>query len=757
MALQQVDQYNQYPSLASGETIAYDSEGNALRGDCYTWLNTTTKQIYAIRMEWYIVKKGSEYYRIYFRTFLGIKKGWSLNFSGSYSVKYNSKSIQTNKSFSTGGLLKPTVGSKNAQGKETGYGYYLIADDSYTIYSAGSSTIGLNGTGYNINGMYFTVNFNGTTTSQGTFNNVNASKTGSPLHLLPPIVTATAATIDGLSVTGGFKKLSVLWSTDVSVSSVEYSINDGSTWNTVSSGSQGSFSITSLSPGTYYTVILKVTRDGLSTQKSDSDWTYDQPTISLSTTSVSIGINDTSKSITISTTNDHSYCYLRARVYLSNGVEIASVKNIGDSSGSVSIPLNISTIKNYVTDSSSFRVALETYTDSGYRNTAYSTVYTSYGTITMDLSASDITFDESDFIITSSTSGYQVSGGTLGDRLLIRSLSSLTVQIASLATTKAGTLTYTVEIKNSSDYVVKSQTLSGTTPVNIGALTSAGTYYAVLTINNVTYDTSKTVYIYNIYVSEYSKPSVYATVVKAGSAGSFLMTVSAQYSTIKNINGSNVNQLDNFYWQYKLATSSSWSYGGSLSSASFNLYGTTFQLDNYSQTISGYSSSSNYNFRFVIEDSLNSITYELNAAEAGSIIRILTNGQVGIGASPDTTDDEILLTIGKSAKADEFRAFSFTNISLAEEKDNIRLYDGDVQSIIQNTDVYSYNYKRDLNKDIKQDKIGFVIGEEYNTYEGIMNEKKNAIDLYSCIGVLWKSQQKIYEELAKIQNTLQSK
>lgn len=757
MALQQVDQYNQYPSLASGESIAYDSEGNALRGDCYTWLNTSTEKIYAIRMEWYIVKKGSTYYRIYFRTFLGIKVGWSLNFSGTYSIKYNSKDVKSNVSFSTGGKLAPTTGSKNASGTTTRYGYYLIADDYYTINAAGSSAIGLGGSGYRINGMYFSVNFNGTTTSQGTFNNVNASKTGSPLHLLPPIVTATAATIDGLSVTGGFKKLTVLWSTDVSVSSVQYSINDGSTWNTVSSGSQGSFSITGLSPGTYYTVILKVTRDGLSTQKSDSDWTYDQPTISLSTTSVSIGINDTSKSITISTTNDHSYCYLRARVYLSNGVEIASAKNIGDSSGSVSIPLNISTIKNYVTDSSSFRVALETYTDSGYSNTAYSTVYTSYGTITMDLSASDITFDESDFIITSSTSGYQVSGGTLGDRLLIRSLSSLTVRIASLATTRAGTLTYTVEIKNSSDYVVKSQTLSGTTPVNIGALTSAGTYYAVLTIKNITYDTSKTVHIYNIYVSEYSKPSVYATVVKAGSAGSFLMTVSAQYSTIKNINGSNVNQLNNFYWQYKLATSSSWSYGGSLSSARFNLYGTAFQLDNYSQTISGYSSSSNYNFRFVIEDSLNSITYELNAAEAGSIIRILTNGQVGIGASPDTTDDEILLTIGKSAKADEFRAFSFTNISLAEEKDNIRLYDGDVQSIVQNTDVYSYNYKRDLDKDIKQDKIGFVIGEEYNTYEGIMNEKKNAIDLYSCIGVLWKSQQKIYEELAKIQNTLQSK
>lgn len=37
-----------------------------------------------------------------------------------------------------------------------------------------------------------------------------------------------------------------------------------------------------------------------------------------------------------------------------------------------------------------------------------------------------------------------------------------------------------------------------------------------------------------------------------------------------------------------------------------------------------------------------------------------------------------------------------------------------------------------------------------------MNKDKNAIDLYSCIGVLWKSQQKIYEELTKLKEKIQS-
>lgn len=146
------------------------------------------------------------------------------------------------------------------------------------------------------------------------------------------------------------------------------------------------------------------------------------------------------------------------------------------------------------------------------------------------------------------------------------------------------------------------------------------------------------------------------------------MTVSAQYSTIKNSSGTNVNLLNVFKWEYKLSSATEWTAGGDFSTSSFALYGTTYQLSNLTQNITNLNTSSNYNFRFTIKDSINTITYEANSTEAGSILRILENGQIGIGASPDTTDTSVLLTIGKTAKANVFKASSFDNISLAEEK-----------------------------------------------------------------------------------------
>lgn len=752
-ALKQISQYNQWPTLASGETKT------SYRGDCYQWLDSN--HYYAIRMEWYIAQKGSQYYKIYFRTYLGIRVGWSINFSGTYTVKYNSRTVVDTKSMSTGAKLAPTSGSLNASGTETNYGYYVIATDSYTISSANSSTIGLNGTGYKINSMTFVVDFNGTTLSGTTYNKITATKSGTngnPLHTLPPIVTATAPSVVGLVAYGGHKMLSVQWSTNVAVdANVQYSINGGSSWTTVSESSgsaNGAFSISGLNPGQTYTVTLKVSHDGLTATKSTTGTPYAQPSISLSSTSVKIGIGDSSKSISISVTNPNSNYYLRARAFLTNGTAISSLTNV--SAGSNTISLSVSTIKNYVSDSDSFYVRLYSYMDSGYSNTAYSAVDTDYGSITIDYSASDITFDDSDFVLTSSTANYSVSTGTLGNRLLIRSESVVYVKLNNLATTSAGSLTYTVEIRNSSDNVVKSTTLTNTNSVNLGVISAADTYTAVLTIYNETYNKSKVVTIYNIYVSEYSKPSVFGTVVKTSTSGTLQMTVSAQYSTIKNINGSNVNAIRSFTYCYRTSSSASWSSATSISTSGFSLNGNLYQLNNLTQNISGFSSSYNYEFRFTITDYLNTVTYDLNAAEAGAIIRILENGQVGIGASPDTTSSNILTVGGDALIQGTASAKSHANVSLAELKTDIIPFEKNVEDIILDTDVYNYKYKDDVENGNNIERIGFIIGDDYNTYEGIINENHNAIDLYSCIGILWKSQQKVYEELKKIKEQLSS-
>lgn len=754
-------QYGVWPSkLGTGETKT------SYTGKYYTWLSgTNTEKTYAIRVEWYVAKKGTEYYKIYFKSYFVIKVGWSTNFSGKYTLNINNASTPFKKdiAFSAAGL-NPTTGSKNPSGTVTNWAYYLIATDTYTIKRSTTPSIGLNGKGFKITSVALTTTLNATLGGKR-FTNVTASTAshsgGSTLpQTLPALVTATAAQIVGLSATGGYKSISVQWSTDIAIAgNPQYSIDGGTTYKTASSGSgenHGSFSITGLNPGTKYTVRLKVVHDNLSTTKdATAVSTYTQPTISLSSTAVSIGINDTSKGVVVNITNPGSFCFLKAKVCLSSD-DTALSNEVTVSAGSNTINLNLTTVKNKISSSGKFYVLLRSFTDSGFSNSAYPNIKSAEGTITRDYSAANIVFTDSNFTVTSSTSGTAINGGTLGNRLLIRSVSQVKVRVSALATTSAGSLTHIVEIKNSSNQVIKTQSITNTNEINLGTITAAGTYSAVLTISNAAYNKTKVVTISDIYVSEYSKPSIYGTISKTSTVNTFLMTVSAQYSTIKNSSGTNVNLLNVFKWEYKLSSATAWTAGGDFSTSSFALYGTTYQLSNLTQNITNLNTSSNYNFRFTIKDSINTITYEANSTEAGSILRILENGQIGIGASPDTTDTSVLLTIGKTAKANVFKASSFDNISLAEEKDEIKLFVEDVENIIQNTDVYNYKYKHDIEEGIDNEKIGFIIGDGYNTYSGIMNKDKNAIDLYSCIGVLWKSQQKIYEELTKLKEKIQS-
>jgi len=662
--------------------------------------------------------------------------------------------------------LSPTSSNatKDMNGDTTNYCFYQMDLVSYTIsVSSNSSTIGLNGTGYQITDVGFAVNLHGTTLSGTTYNTVRASKTGTPIHNLTALVTATKANFSSLVATGKYKSIDITWATDVNISAnLSYSINGGTSYTTKTGTSgikEGSFTISGLSPGTSYTVRVKVIHDGLETTKDVTATTYSQPTVAIHSSyqNISLGLGDSSKSIYATFTNQSSHCYLSFRAYLSDGTAISNVVNSTLSSGNITIQLDVSTIRSKVTSSMNFYVTLSTYTDSARTQTAYSDVKSANGTITIDNSASNISFTDSNFVVTSSTADTAVDGGTLGNKLLIRSISELTVQVKSLATTGAGTLVHTVEVKNSSDNVVKSQTISNTTAVNIGSISAQGTYSVVLTITNTTYNTSKTVTISDIYVSEYSSPSVFGTVVKTETVGTYLMTFSAQYSTIKNADGQNVNILQEFSYYYKLSTSSNYTLGESFKSKyNFTLYGTTYQLENQSKTISGFSTTAKFSFRFTIKDSIKETTYDVNPTEAGSIIRVLTNGQVGINVSPDTSTPDVKLSVGGDALINgTAKAKSHANVSLAELKTDIELLSMDnITEIIQGTDVYNYKYKDDVKNGKDRTRIGFVIGEDYNTYEGIIDDDHTAIDLYSCIGLLWKSQQKIYEELASIKNKL---
>lgn len=84
---------------------------------------------------------------------------------------------------------------------------------------------------------------------------------------------------------------------------------------------------------------------------------------------------------------------------------------------------------------------------------------------------------------------------------------------------------------------------------------------------------------------------------------------------------------------------------------------------------------------------------------------------------------------------------SYQNYSLESIKKNISKYDDNALKTILNSDIYKYNLKTEKDADKKH--IGFVIGNNYKTPKEVINNEGNAIDLYSCIGILWKAMQEL--------------
>ena len=46
-----------------------------------------------------------------------------------------------------------------------------------------------------------------------------------------------------------------------------------------------------------------------------------------------------------------------------------------------------------------------------------------------------------------------------------------------------------------------------------------------------------------------------------------------------------------------------------------------------------------------------------------------------------------------------------------------------------------------------KERIGFIIGEDYKLDDSILSFNKTEIDIYSCIGILWKGEQKLIQQV----------
>lgn len=158
----------------------------------------------------------------------------------------------------------------------------------------------------------------------------------------------------------------------------------------------------------------------------------------------------------------------------------------------------------------------------------------------------------------------------------------------------------------------------------------------------------------------------------------------------------------------------------------------------------------------------NSIEEYINIGAGGlSIYRDDNNSQVLINANTgiDVSKGEYstLISNNSISTPGSVSASSFINTSLESEKKNFEKLNNALD-IINNADIYSYNWKNEKKSNKKH--YGLVIGDKYKTPNEFKAEDGNGIDIYStlsiCIEAI-KEQQEQIEELKKEINNLKNK
>lgn len=136
------------------------------------------------------------------------------------------------------------------------------------------------------------------------------------------------------------------------------------------------------------------------------------------------------------------------------------------------------------------------------------------------------------------------------------------------------------------------------------------------------------------------------------------------------------------------------------------------------------------------------------------ILAYTRNSTVSAGTNYVDALAKLLNNNGNSLFPGNVEAVSFSNSSLAEIKTEITLVDNAL-SDIENTDVYSYVLKRDIAQGVHNVKYGFVIGDGYRLSPKLLSQDKDAIELYSAIGLLWKGEQELLDIIEKQSDQIQ--
>lgn len=104
---------------------------------------------------------------------------------------------------------------------------------------------------------------------------------------------------------------------------------------------------------------------------------------------------------------------------------------------------------------------------------------------------------------------------------------------------------------------------------------------------------------------------------------------------------------------------------------------------------------------------------------------------------------------GQIETTGEMIAEAFNPRSTVEIKENIKKFNNNALNIINNSNIYSFNYKN--NK--KNNTIGLIIGEGYNTPKEVISNNE-AINMYSMNSLAWKAIQELSEKVTDLEKQI---
>ena len=79
-------------------------------------------------------------------------------------------------------------------------------------------------------------------------------------------------------------------------------------------------------------------------------------------------------------------------------------------------------------------------------------------------------------------------------------------------------------------------------------------------------------------------------------------------------------------------------------------------------------------------------------------------------------------------------------------KENIQIFDINALDLIASTNIVSFNYINDKEKNYK---VGFIAED---TNEILASKNHNVMDMYNCIGILLKAVQELSHEIEELKN-----